>query len=128
MFTKLVMHLGDDVVVLHVERCASIIGFRQFVGKILRFSKVNTVDEENEDALVRKITTEARGIAHNNKTYDLSDFTYDTTLQHTSKTLLRFVSKLISNGQITKASLSLSQSHQQKLHGFVIEHCALVSL
>ena len=112
IFTKLVTHLGDDVVVLCIEGCASIVGFREFVGKILKVAKVDTVDEEKEDALVRKITTEARGIPFNNKNYDLGDFTHTKTKQHTSATLLRFVSKLISNGEVTKASLSLSQSIQ----------------
>lgn len=32
MFTKVVTHLGDDVVVLSIEGCASIVGFREFVG------------------------------------------------------------------------------------------------
>ena len=67
MFTKLVTHLGDDVVVLSIEGCASIVGFREYVSNIVKISEVDTVDEENEDALVRKITTEARGIPFNNK-------------------------------------------------------------
>ncbi len=46
MFTKMVMHLGDDVVVLCIEGCASKVGFREFVGKLLKVSKVNTLDEE----------------------------------------------------------------------------------
>ena len=112
MFTKLVTYCGDDVVVLHTEGCASIVGFREFVGKILKFVKVDTVDEEKEDSLVRMITTEARDIPFNNKMYDLGDFTFAKTKQHTSAILLRFVSKLISHGEITKASLSLSQSIQ----------------
>ena len=32
MFSKLAMHLGDSVVVLRIDGCASIIGFREFVG------------------------------------------------------------------------------------------------
>jgi hypothetical protein len=112
LFTKLITHLGDDVVVLQIEGCASIVGFRSFVGTILKVAKVDTVDEEKEDALVRKITTEARGIPFNNKTYELGYFTHTKTKQHTSSTLLMFVSKLISNGGVTKASLSLSQSIQ----------------
>ena len=33
MFTKLVTYLGGDVVVLNIEGCASIVGFREFVVK-----------------------------------------------------------------------------------------------
>ena len=111
MFNKLVTHLGDEVVVLCIEGCASIVGFRELVGNILKISKVDTVDEEKEDVLVRKITAEARAIP-SNKNYDIGDFTYAKTKQHTSDTLLRFISKLITNGEVTKSSLSLSQSIQ----------------
>jgi len=112
MFTNLVTHLGDDLVVLCIEGCASIVGFHEYIGKILKVAKVDTVDEEKEDAVVRKIKTEARSIPSSNTSYDLGDFTQTKTKQDTSATLLRFVSKLISNGEVTKASLSLSQSIQ----------------
>ena len=46
MFTKLVTYLVDDVVVLSIEGCASIVGFREFVSKILKLSKLDTTDEE----------------------------------------------------------------------------------
>ena len=46
MFTKLVTYLGGDVVVLNIEGCASIVGFREFVGKMLKVTEVDTVDEE----------------------------------------------------------------------------------
>ncbi|MCG7883058.1 MAG: hypothetical protein JAY96_15870 [Candidatus Thiodiazotropha endolucinida] len=112
MFTKLLTYLGEDVVVLSIQGCASIVGFREFVGKILKLSKLDTTDEEGEDVLVRKITTEARGIPTNNKQYDLGDFTFSKTKENTSDTLLRFISKLVSNGKVTKQSTSLSQSIQ----------------
>ena len=70
---------------------------------------MDVVDEKNEDALVRKITTEAHGIPFNNTKYNLNDFTHAKTKQQTSATLLRFLSKLIANGEVTKASLGLSQ-------------------
>ena len=112
MFTKLVTCLSGDVVVLNIEGCASIVGFRDHLNKTLNVTKVDTVDEEKEDALVRKITTEAHSIPVNSKSYDIGDFTYAKTKQQTSATLLRFISKLISNGEVTKKSLSLSQSIQ----------------
>ena len=112
MFTKLVTYLGDDVVVLSIQGCASVVGFREFVGRILKLSAVDTIDEDGEDVLVRKITTEARGIPSNNKQFDLGDFTCSKTKEKTSITLPRFISKLISNGKVTKASMSLAQSIQ----------------
>ena len=69
---------------------------------------MDTLDEKKEDDLVRQITTEACGIAFNNKNYDLSG-THAKTKQQTSATLLRFILKLISNSEVTKKSLSLSQ-------------------
>ena len=57
-----VNYLGKQVVVLNIQGCASVVGFREFVGRILKLSAVDTIDEESEDALVRKITTEAREI------------------------------------------------------------------
>ena len=59
MFTRLVTYLGDDVVVLSIQGCASVVGFREFVGRILKLSTVDTIDEDGEDVLARKITTEA---------------------------------------------------------------------
>ena len=61
---------------------------------------------------MRKIITEAHSIPFNNKNYDLGDFTHAKTKQQTSGTLHRFISKLVSNGEVMKASLSLSQSIQ----------------
>ena len=73
------------------------------------------MDEKNEDALVRKISTEAHGIPLNNTKYDLNDFSHAKTKQQTTATLRRFLSKIIANGEVTKASLSLSQSIQYSI-------------
>ena len=105
MLTNVLTYFGDDVTVLSSEGCVSIVGFREHVSK-----RVDNMDEERKDTLVRHITTEARAIPSNNKNYDLGDFTYTRTKQQTSITLLRLISKLISNGEVTKASLSLAQS------------------
>ena len=40
------------------------------------------------------------------------DFTHAKMTEQTSRTLLRFISMLISNGKVTKAAMSLSQSIQ----------------
>ena len=101
MYSKLLTHLRDDVLALRMEGCAPIVGFWEFVGKIVKIEKVDSEDEEKEDALVHTIITETRAIPHNIN-YDLSDFTPAKTKQHTGATLLRFVSKLILNGEITK--------------------------
>ena len=102
------------MIVLNIEGCASIVGFWDYISKTFKLNKLDSVNEEKEDELVRKIKTEAHSILTSNKSYDISDFTYDKAEQHTSATLLQYISKLISNDEVTKKSLSLSQS---------IQHC-----
>jgi len=46
MLPNLTTHLGDDVVVVRVEGCAS-------VDKPLKLVKVDTVDEDSVDAVIR---------------------------------------------------------------------------
>ncbi len=67
--------------------------------------------------MARKILAESRDIPFTKtKTkYDLGNFTHTKTKEHTSATLLRFISKLVSTGEVTKASLNLSQSIQQHI-------------
>ena len=88
LFTKLVTSLGNDVIVLNIEGCASIVGFRDYISKTFKVTKLDSVDEEKEDELVWKIKTEAQSILTSNKSYDISDFTHDKAKQHTNATLL----------------------------------------
>ncbi|KAH3814554.1 hypothetical protein DPMN_143056 [Dreissena polymorpha] len=105
LIANVLEQLEDKAVVLRIAGCASIVGFRDYVSKIVKIS-------ECEDVTVQSIKTEACGISYRNKDYDLSEFTTDTIKEQTSSTLLRFISKLISNGEITKSSMSLSQAIQ----------------
>ena len=66
--------------------------------------------------MVRKIINEAHKIPFNNK-YDLGDFVHSKVKEQTGTTLLRVISKLVSNDKITKRSLSLSQSIQHHITG-----------
>ena len=59
MFSKLAEHLGDDAVVLRINGCASIIGFREFVTKTVKIAKLDTEDEDEEDTLAQKIIAES---------------------------------------------------------------------
>ena len=111
MFSNLITHFGDDVVVLSIDGNASVVGFQVFWGNVINFNfvMVDAEDDMIEDALVRKIINEAHKIPFNNK-YDLGDFVHSKVKEQTGTTLLRVISKLVSNGKITKRSLSLSQS------------------
>ena len=107
MLTNLTTHLGDDIVVVHMEGCVSVVGFRELVGKSLKLVKDKSVDEESISYVIRQVRSEARAVQHSNATYDLGDFTYNNTIQQTSATLLKLVAELVSNGEVTKKSLSL---------------------
>ena len=112
MLTNLTTHLGDDIVVVHMEGCVSVVGFRELVGKSLKLVKDKSVDEESISYVIRQVRSEARAVQHSNATYDLGDFTYNNTIQQTSATLLKLVAELVSNGEVTKKSLSLTQAIQ----------------
>ena len=96
------------MIVLNIEGCASIVGFREYVSKMFKLTNDNSVDEEKEDKLVRKIKSESNSIVSDSKSYDVGDFTHDKAKQHTCVTLLRIISKLVSNGDVTKKSSGLS--------------------
>jgi len=83
-----VTSLGSNVIVLNIEGCASIVGFREYVSKMFKLTNVSSVDEEKEDELVRKIESELHSIVSSTKSYDVGDFTHDKAKQHTSVTLL----------------------------------------
>ena len=105
--TKLVTSLGSDVVVLNIEGCTSIAGFREYVGRMFKLTNVNSADEEKEDELVRKIKSESHSIVSSSKSYDVGDFTYEKAKQHTSVTLQRIISKLVSNGDVVLSRMCI---------------------
>ena len=115
LFNSLVTCLGDAVITLHIHGCASIIGFPEVVGKVLNVAKLDNQDDEKEDVLVRQIVKEANNIPFSNKNYDLDSFVLSEIKQQTSPTLLRLVSKLVANGEITKTSLSITQCIQYNI-------------
>ena len=110
-------YFGDEVVVLSVEGCDTIVGFRTFVTKSLKMVKVSGSDENDDVAkVVRRVKAEVREI-HQPREYDLSDFTFSNTVADTSETLLRLVSALVSDGNVTKPSLTISQTMQPHISG-----------
>ncbi len=59
------------MIVLNIEGCASIVGFQDYISTTFKVTKLDSVDEEKEDELVRKIKTEAHSILTSNKSYIL---------------------------------------------------------
>ena len=117
MFTKLISYLGNDVVVVSVDGCASVVGFRDLVGRSFKLVKVESVDEESVNAVVSQVRRESLAIQYSHADYDLGDFTYNNTLKQTSVTLLQLISELVSNGHVTQKSLSLTQAVQGHITG-----------
>ena len=65
--------------------------------------KVSGSDENYDVAkVVRRVKAEVRKIPQPREYYDLSDLTFSKTVADTSGTLLRLVSALVSDGNVTK--------------------------
>lgn len=110
MLSNLMNCLGNDGVIIRIDGCASIIGFREAVGNTLKMIKADDSDQIGD--VVRQVRTEARDIEYNSANYDMSLFTRTKTIESTSPTLLKIVSQLVSNGNVTKKAVSLSQAIQ----------------
>ena len=117
MLLYLTEYFGEEIVVLHLEGCSSVVGFRKFVGKTLKLVKLSETSDVDDDVnrLVRMVKAEVRNIPLH-RDYDLTIFQYENTIQDTSPTLLAFVSSLVSNGETSKPSLALSQCIQQHVN------------
>ena len=75
MLTNLTTHLGDDIVVVRMEGCVSVVGFRELVGKSLKLVNDESVDEESFGSVIRQVRGEALAVQHSNAAYDMGDFT-----------------------------------------------------
>ena len=109
--------MSKDVMLVRVDGCATIVGFCESIANHLKMVKVDDADERSIDSVVRQIKKEARSVKYNSANYDLSEFTQANTIKATSPTLLRLISDLVSGGEMTKKSLSLSQSIQSHVTG-----------
>lgn len=106
--------MQSNLLVIRVEGCATLVGYREAVAKILKVVRMVETDEKCSDSLLRKIKREGRSVKYNNANYDLSEF---ITIKATSLTLLTLISNLVSGGEVTKKLLSLSQSIQSHITG-----------
>ena len=107
-------HFGDELLVLHIEGCDSVVGFKAILGKVIKIVKISQSmgDDDEMENLVRKIRSEV--LAKPRKVeYKLSDYVHDKVIESTSATLVRLVSSLAYGGAITKPSLTLAQCIQQ---------------
>ena len=105
----------ENISVIKVEGCASIIGTKKLIGKTLKLVKLVEEDDNSVDKVVQKIRREARSKKYKSASYDLSEFTLDKTVDDTSDTLLELISKLVSHSEITMPSLCISQIIQSHI-------------
>ena len=111
LIRRLEKHLGDSLIVLRVNGCASIICFRKYLPETLKLVEGNDNDEVTE--LAKKITAEVKANSLKSaKTYNLADFKLEKVKESANESLLCLISKLVSKGEVTKKSLSLTQSIQ----------------
>ena len=106
--------LGDEFMVVQVHGCASVIGHKQYISRVLKLVKKSADTEDQEEVLVKKIRAEARTVQQS-EDYNLGDFTRNMIIKQTSPTLLRLVTALVSDGDYTKESISLSQAIQAQI-------------
>ncbi len=112
LIPKLQNYFGDVIVKIDISGCASLICFKSHLPVCIRLEKV---DDTEEKAMIGKltdiITTECRALPKT-RDYDVSQFRKSKTIENTSPTLLSLISSLVSNGNTTKASITLAQSIQ----------------
>ena len=108
--TVCVQRYGYELLVLHIEGCDSVVGFKAKLGKVIKIVKISESmgDDDELEKLVRKIRSEVMAKPMN-VDYKLSDYVHHKVIESTSATLLRLVSSLVSGGEITKPSLTLAQ-------------------
>ena len=95
----------------HVTQIASIFGFRDVVGKTVKY---DGVDDGSVETVVLRVKAEALALPRSND-FDLSQFTFETIVVNTCSTLLALVSQLVSNGELNKSAVAKSQCIQQHI-------------
>ena len=111
-------NFGDELLVLHIEGCDSIVGFKASLGKVIKIVKISLGmgDDDELEQLARKIRREVMAKPRN-VDYTLSGCVHDKVIESTSATLVRLVSSLAPGGAITEPSLTLAQFIQQHIGG-----------
>ena len=110
LMSKVTDHFGSSLIEMHIKGCANLYCFKDHLPENLVCETVSDT-EATMDLLVNQIINESRQ-SPKHMAYDLSKFTKATVIESTSQTLVTLISKLVSNGNITKCSLSLAQSIQ----------------
>ncbi len=104
-------HFGEAILEIQIQGCASLLCFRQYSPH--KLCKVQEEDDSLEN-VIRKIKQEVKQLPKH-KDYDLSQFIETNSVKLNSPTLLSLISSLVSNNNITKPSLTISQIIQSHI-------------
>ena len=111
LIQKLESHFGENLIVLSVSGCASIIYFRKHLPVTMKLIEANNNDKIIDVA--KKITAEVKSNSPKPMhIYNLDDYRFEKVKEACNANLLCFISNLVSKGVITKKSLCLTQSIQ----------------
>ena len=59
--SSITTHFGDKLLLLHIEGCESVVGFKASLGQFIKIAKKNNSNSDDElEKLVRKICSEVR--------------------------------------------------------------------
>ena len=116
--SSITSYFGDKLLLLHIEGCESVVGFKASLGQFITIAKKNNSngDDDKLEKLVRKISSDFRATSRHGD-HNLSEYARHKVIESTSATLLKLVSSLVSGGAITKPSLTLGQCIQQHICG-----------
>ena len=82
MLANLCDYYGDDIIVLRVEGCQTIVGFRQYIGKSLKLvghAGFSNDDDDDVSKVVRKVQAEVQKIPLPRE-YDLGSFRHERVI------------------------------------------------
>ena len=116
--SNITAYFGDKLLLLHIEGCESVVGFKDSLGQFIKIAMKSdsSSDIDEMEKLVRTIRSEVRA-TNRSGDYNLSDYSRHKVIESTSATLLKLVCSLVSEGAITKRSLTLAQCIQQHICG-----------
>ena len=60
MLTKLIDCWGDNIVLVRMKGCATVVGFKHLLGKTLKIVKAETADEDWVDTIIRQVKEKYR--------------------------------------------------------------------
>jgi len=76
--------------------------------------KCDGIDDGSVETVVRRVKAAVLAL-HRSNDYDFSQFTFEKTVANIYPTLLALVNQLVSNGELNKSAVTISQCIQQHI-------------